>query len=92
MKIEEHSKIMQAQVVFYHSTIDVMRRELVTYKALIRNLTDKTKDQRGVVSAIAAYVRKYIEHHQPCCLTTIEQNKHAVKCAQQFKLPRLRRR
>lgn len=57
--------MLQAQTLFYSTTINSIRRELVTYGVVLSNLANATKMQRQALVGIATYVLNYIKRNQP---------------------------
>lgn len=56
---------LSAQATFFMSTISTLRRELATYGVIVSNLAEATKIQGVELASIAAYTKKYIDHHRP---------------------------
>ena len=56
MTSQEHAKIMCAMAKFYTSAIETLRRELVSYGAVVSNMANVSQKQRIEISTIAKHL------------------------------------
>ena len=65
VSVNEVSKILQAQATFYNSTIDVVRKQLVTLAAVLSNLAEGVQRQKKQIDTVAKWIVQLAETSLP---------------------------
>ena len=63
--VNELSNILQAQITFQNSTIDIVRKQLAGLGAVLSNLAESTKRERKQTDAVAKWIVKFLEEKKP---------------------------
>ena len=59
MSVAEHATVLQTQIAFQNSTIDIVRRQLLSMAIVISNLAQATKRERMEVDKVSECLSAY---------------------------------
>ena len=65
---------MQSQAALYTATVDILRKDLISYGAVISSLANQTKQQRREIAALAGYLHNFLSAHTTESSPSIKSN------------------
>ena len=62
MSVREVSDVLQAQLTFQNTTVDVVRKQLIGMAVVLSNLAESTKRKRTELDAVVKWNVRYLDH------------------------------